>query len=93
MKDEKKVVECENEVMEDEMMIVEVEKHQNKIVALWKGLKTWQKAAVIGGTVLTFGVGGKLIYDVIKNNAEVLADVVDTVAENAAENGLEVTEF
>ena len=92
MKDEKKVVECENEAVENDMMIVEVEK-QNKIVAFWKGLKTWQKAAIIGGSVLTLGVGGKLIYDAIKDNADVVADVVEAVAENAAENGLEVTEF
>lgn len=96
MKDEKKVVEFENEAMENAQavddIIVEVEK-QNKIVAFWKKCKTWQKVAIIGGAAVGLGVGGIAIYKLVSGNGEVVTDAVEAVAENAAELGMAVTEF
>ena len=76
----------------NEAPVVETKK-QNKVVTKFKNLKIWQKALIIGAGVAGVAVGGKVIYDLVSKNREVVTDVVETVSEAATNEGLEVTPF
>ena len=72
---------------------VKAEKKQIKMIEKFKSLKTWQKVTIVTAACVGLGFGGKVIYDVVTKQPEAVADVVEAVAENAAEAGLEVKTF
>ena len=77
-----------NEIQEETKMV-----EKKNIVAKFKGLKTWQKAAIIAVGVAGVGLGGKVIFDVVSKNHEVVTDAVELAADVAEEAGIEVTTF
>jgi tRNA A22 N-methylase len=92
---ELKVADFVNEHKEDEVMndvAQQNEKKEIKVMAKFKGLKTWQKALIGVGVVAGVGLGGKVIYDLVSKNREAATQIADVVQE-AADAGLEVTEF
>jgi tRNA A22 N-methylase len=92
---ELKVADFVNEHKEDEVMndvAQQNEKKEIKVMAKFKGLKTWQKALIGVGVVAGVGLGGKAIYDLVSKNREAATQIADVVQE-AADAGLEVTEF
>lgn len=92
---ELKVADFVNEHEEDEVMndvAQQNEKKEIKVMAKFKGLKTWQKALIGVGVVAGVGLGGKAIYDLVSKNREAATQIADVVQE-AAEAGLETTEF
>lgn len=71
------------ENQEEEQMEVIIEK--KTVFERFMALKTWQKIAVV--TLLTGAVAGGIwvVFKLINNKPEVVAEAIDTVVENSAE--------
>lgn len=92
---ELKVADFVNEHKEDEAVneVQQNDKKEVKVIAKFKGLKTWQKALIGVGVLAGVGLGGKAIYNLVSKNREAVTDVVEAVADAAEEAGLETATF
>lgn len=88
--EEAKVMDFMNveDLTEDQQQEVVEVKKQNKLVAAFKSLKTWQKVVIGVAAGAGAGVGGKFLIDAIKTKPDVVTDVIE-----AADGIVETTEF
>lgn len=79
----------ENSTVEETVEeVTEMATEKKGLIAKFKGLKTWQKVAIIGTGVVGVGLGGTAIVKLISENHEAAADLVE-VAEEVAESAAE----
>lgn len=68
-------------VEENQEQEVVVVKKQNKLMAKLKSLKPWQKVLLGAGALAGIGFGGKVIFDAVKGQPEILTDVIEAADE------------
>lgn len=84
----KDFTEAVENVAEDTMEVVEVQK--KGLLEKFMALKTWQKVAVITLVTGTVAGGAFVIFKLINNRPEVVAEAIETVAQSTPEVVAEV---
>ena len=84
--------ELDNEVVdnEEENKVEEPKKKENIVKRTFKGMKTWQKIALVGGVVTGFTFAGIKVFKSLKGQTGVTENVVEATVD-AAKEAVEAT--